>query len=72
MRSQFLQEECPAQPWADIGTSERPALGAPPLRAFVDKAPLAAGAQYSVLAVDAAGVEGSRFYIDVGAAAGTE
>ncbi len=52
--------------WAGIGTSERPAAGAPPPRQFLDKAPLAAAAQYAVIAVDGAGAEGSRFYIDVG------
>jgi len=54
----------PSDVWAGIGTSERPAPGTPPERTFADKAPLAAAAQYSVLAVDAAGLVGSRYVVD--------
>lgn len=50
--------------WVTIGTNERPSSDKPPLRVFEDKTPLAKFAQYSVLAQDASGILGSRFYID--------
>ena len=51
--------------WVTIGTNERQQSGKSPLRVFYDKTPLAASAQYSVLAQDASGKIGSRFFIDV-------